>query len=133
MTEFLNSTSPIAIGSPMVIVYRLLSDLHANPLNVRIHPKEQVAKLKKIIRKVGFRNPILIDKHGMILCGHGRFLAAEALGMREVPTILVDGLSEADVRALVLADNVIHEKAGYDKRLVRSELGILLRLGTRLS
>ena len=126
MTHMLNS------ASPMTIIYRLLGDLHANPLNVRIHPKAQISKLKKIIRKVGFRNPVLIDKHGMILCGHARVLAAEALGMRKVPTILVEGLSEADVRALVLADNVIHDKAGYDKRLLRTELTYLAEIGYEL-
>ncbi len=123
MTHLSNGISRLAI------TYRLLSDLHPNPRNARTHPKAQIAKLKAIIRQVGLRNPVLIDKDDMILCGHGRVLAAEALGMLEVPTILIDGLSEADVRALVLADNVIGDKAGYDKQVLRSELKYLAEIG----
>ena len=125
-------SSPTKRTSDLKIVYRLLSDLHPNPRNARVHSRAQIGKLQSIIRRVGFKNPILIDKHGMILCGHGRVLAAEALGMPEVPTILVEDLSDADVRALVLADNVIADKAGYDKRLVRSELMYLAEIGYEL-
>ena len=126
MTDTKNTTSRLAIA------YRLLSSLHANPRNARTHPKTQIAKLKRTIAKVGFKNPILIDEAGMILCGYGRVLAAEALGMREVPTILIEGLSEADIRALVLADNVIGDKAGYDKQVLRSELSYLAEIGYEL-
>jgi DNA modification methylase len=115
--------------SRLAITYRLLSDLRANPSNTRTHPKSQIAKLQRIIAAAGFTNPILIDRQDMILCGHGRALAADALGMREVPTILIDGLSEADVRALVIADNAISDKAGCDKKLLRTELKYLAEIG----
>jgi DNA modification methylase len=111
------------------VSYRRLTTLIPNPRNARVHPKKQIAKLKAAILRFGFTNPILITAEGMILCGYGRYLAALELGLGEVPTIVIDGLGEEDVRALVLADNLIAGKAGYDQKLLRAEVKYLAEIG----
>src|SRR5215213_7281242 len=96
------------------IRYLATSSLTENPGNARTHPKAQIAKLKKAIIQFGFVSPIIIDEQLMILAGHGRHRAALELGLQEVPTITLNDMSEADVRAFVIADNIISDKAGYD-------------------
>ncbi len=125
-------SDPLSQSSHMAIAYRYVAELRENPRNAHTHSKRQIQKLVAIISQVGFNNPILIDRNDMILCGHGRRLAALELGLEKVPTILVDGLSDADVRALVLADNIIADQAGYDKAVLRSELQHLAEVGYQL-
>jgi ParB-like chromosome segregation protein Spo0J len=71
-----------------------------DPRNARTHPKRQVEQIAASIREFGFANPILVAAEGTIIAGHGRLLAAKALGMTEVPTIVLPHLSEAQQRAL---------------------------------
>lgn len=111
------------------IRYLATSFLTENAGNARTHPKAQIAKLKKAITQFGFVSPIIIDEQRMILAGHGRHRAALELGLAEVPTIMLQDMSEADVRAFVLADNIIADKAGYDKAILRSELQYLADVG----
>lgn len=111
------------------IRYMATSSLTENPANARTHPKAQIAKLKKAITQFGFVSPIIIDEQRMILAGHGRHRAALELGLAEVPTIMLRDMSEADVRAFVLADNIIADKAGYDKGILRTELQYLADVG----
>lgn len=111
------------------IRYLATSSLTENPGNARTHPKAQIAKLKKAITQFGFVSPIIIDEHLMILAGHGRHRAAVELGLAEVPTIMLQDMCEADVRAFVLADNILADKAGYDKAILRSELQYLADVG----
>ena len=111
------------------IRYLATTSLTENPANARTHPKAQIAKLKKAIAQFGFVSPIIIDEQLMILAGHGRHRAAFELGLAEVPTIMLQDMSEADVRAFVLADNIIADKAGYDKAILRSELQYLADVG----
>lgn len=77
------------------------------------------------IREFGFTNPILIDPERRIVAGHGRLLAARAFGLAEVPTITLAGLSEAQERALRLADNKIALGAGWDLEILKLELADL--------
>jgi DNA modification methylase len=77
------------------------------------------------MRKFGFTNPILVDPDGMIIAGHGRLLAAKAMGLAEVPTIELTGLNDVQRRALRLADNKIALGAGWDLDLLKLELGEL--------
>lgn len=77
---------------------------------------------------VGFTNPILADPDGRIIAGHGRLLAARALGLAEVPVITLAGLSEAQQRALLIADNKIALNAGWDLEILQGELGALSTL-----
>jgi len=93
--------------------------------NARTHTDEQIAQIAASIQEFGFTNPILAGGDGVIIAGHGRLLAAQRLGMDKVPVITLDHLSEAQRRALVIADNKIAENAGWDEDLLRSELAAL--------
>ena len=107
---------------------RLLRDIqtvHPNPLNARTHSRKQRRALAKIIRKVGFINPIVVDGSGMILAGHGRHDAAQELGMTLIPVIVLSEMTEVQKRAYALADNQLATLAGWDRGLLATELGIL--------
>ena len=86
--------------APLAVTYRSVGSLFPDPRNARTHPKRQLDQIAASIREFGFTNPILIDPEGSIIAGHGRLLAAKAMGLREVPTIELAGLSEsAEARA----------------------------------
>lgn len=106
----------------LVVVYRPTSSLRPDPGNARTHPKRQVEQLVQSIRQFGFTNPVLIDESSSLIAGHGRLIAAKDLGLNEVPTITLEGLSEAQKKALRLADNKIALNAGWDLDLLRLEL-----------
>ncbi len=93
--------------------------------NARTHSEDQIAQIAASIAEFGFTNPILIGEDEVIIAGHGRLMAAKALGLIEVPVIVLDHLTEAQRRALVIADNRIAENAGWDDDLLRSELAAL--------
>jgi DNA modification methylase len=112
-------------AAPLAVVYRPVGSLLPDPRNARTHPRRQVEQIAASIREFGFTNPILIDPDGTIIAGHGRLLAARTLGMTEVPTIVLTGLSDAQKRALRLADNKIALGAGWDLDLLKLELGEL--------
>lgn len=93
--------------------------------NARTHSADQVAQIAASIAEFGFANPILIGEDDVIIAGHGRLMAAQQLGLPEVPVIVLDHLSEAQRRALVIADNRLAENAGWDHDLLRAELAAL--------
>lgn len=103
------------------IVYRQVADLIPYARNARTHSDEQVTRIASSIKEFGFTNPILIDGDNGILCGHGRLAAAKKLGMREVPTIELSGMTDAQKRAYILADNKLALDAGWDEELLRLE------------
>jgi DNA modification methylase len=90
--------------------------------NARTHAEGQVAQIAGSIAEFGFVNPILVGADDVIIAGHGRLLAAQKLGMAEVPVIRLEHLSEIQRRALVIADNKIAENAAWDEELLRLEL-----------
>jgi ParB-like chromosome segregation protein Spo0J len=92
------------------VVWHAIDDLKPFLGNPRRHPESQIASLMKSIRKV-WTNPILIDESAMILAGHGRLEAAKRLGMSEVPTVTITGLSPGEKRAILIADNRLPERA----------------------
>ena len=104
------------------IVMRPLDALRPNPKSARTHSKRQIRDLAKAIKTVGFIGAIITDESGMILAGHARHAAAKRAGMREVPTLCVSGLSEALIRAFVLADNAFAARAGWDREILLAEL-----------
>ena len=118
---------------PLAVTYRPVESLRPDPRNARTHPKRQLEQLVASMREFGFTNPILIDPDGSVIAGHGRLLAAKALGMAEVPTIVLEGLSEAQKRALRLADNKIALGAGWDLDLLKLELAELAVLDVDLT
>src|ERR1700693_4673049 len=90
--------------------------------NARTHSATQVEQIAASIQEFGFVNPILVGPDHRIVAGHARLRAAIKLGMREVPVIVLEHLSEAQRRALVLADNQLALNAGWDEELLRAEL-----------
>jgi hypothetical protein len=93
--------------------------------NARTHSADQVAQIAASMAEFGFTNPILIGEDGVVIAGHGRLLAAKSLGLPEVPVIVLDHLTEAQRRALVIADNRIAESAGWDQQMLAAELAAL--------
>lgn len=106
----------------MEIKYKKISDLMPYANNARTHSEEQVAQICASIREFGFTNPLLIDESGGIIAGHGRLAAAKILKMDEVPTIELKGLSEAQKKAYVIADNQLALNAGWDFELLNKEI-----------
>src|SRR5712671_5868706 len=107
------------------IVWRPVGDLKPFPNNPRRHPEAQIARLMRSIEKI-WTNPILIDETGTILAGHARLEAAKRLGLTEIPTLTIVGLSEAEKRAVVIADNRLPEQAVWDFELLQDHLKELL-------
>lgn len=99
--------------------------LRPSPRNARTHSKKQVEQIVNSIRRFGWTYPILVDETGNILCGVGRWLAAQKLGLAKVPVITISSLGDAEKRALVLADNKIAANAGWNRNLLAAELGEL--------
>jgi ParB-like chromosome segregation protein Spo0J len=106
-------------SGPIKIEQRKIDALIPFARNSRTHSDEQVAQIAASIREFGWTNPILVDADNGILAGHGRLLAARKLGMGEVPVISLDGLTEAQKRALVIADNKLALNAGWDMERCR--------------
>ena len=106
----------------------LLEILKPLTSNARTHSKKQVNQIANSIVGFGWTYPILIDEHGNIIAGVGRYLAAQQLGLTKVPVIVMTGLSDVEKRALALADNKIAANAGWDRALLASELGDLATL-----
>ena len=113
----------------MEIVSRSISALTAYENNSRTHPEAQIGQIAASIKEFGFTNPVLIDEADGVIAGHGRLLAAKALGHAEVPCIVLAGLSDVQKRAYVIADNKLALNAGWDDSLLRSELFELSELG----
>ena len=90
--------------------------------NAKKHPQSQVDLLEKSIKEYGFLNPCLIDKDYNVIAGHGRILAAKQMGMDKIPCLFVEGLTDAQYKAYVLADNKLTEMGEWDMDLVLSEL-----------
>jgi len=90
--------------------------------NARTHSAEQVAQIAASIVEFGFTNPILVDSHDGIIAGHGRLMAAQELGLKTVPVVVLDHLSERQRKAYILADNQLALNAGWDTDLLRAEL-----------
>jgi len=104
------------------ILYRPITSLVPLERNARTHSPKQIRQIADSIQRFGFTNPVLIDREHRIIAGHGRVAAARLLEMEEVPTVLLDHLSDAERRAYVLADNRLAELAGWDREILAIEL-----------
>lgn len=102
-----------------------LTKLMPNVRNARTHSVPQVNQLRASLREFGFVNPILVDSDLNIIAGHGRLMAAQAEGLKKVPCVFVEYLTEAQKRAYILADNRLAELAGWDEELLKAELEAL--------
>lgn len=102
-----------------------VKDLIPYARNARTHSEEQVAQIAASIKEFGFLSPIIISKDNTILCGHGRFYAAQKLGLQKVPCIKEEYLTETQRRAYILADNKLSLNAGWDNEMLAVELSEL--------
>lgn len=90
--------------------------------NAKQHPKEQIEQIKRSIKLMGFNDPIAVWKNGEIIEGHGRLIAAKQLGMKEVPIIRLDSLSDEQRRAYILIHNQLTMNTGFDVDMLNVEL-----------
>jgi len=97
--------------------------------NSRTHSDTQVAQIASSIKEFGFTNPILIDGSNGIIAGHGRVMGAKKLGIDKVPCIRLAGLTPAQIKAYVIADNKLALNAGWDDAMLRLEFDELAELG----
>ena len=104
---------------------RLVSSLVPYAKNARTHSEAQIAQIAASIREWGWTVPVLVDEVSNIIAGHGCVLAAQKLGLADVPVMVAAGWSEAQKRAYVIADNKLAENAGWDEGILRLELGDL--------
>ena len=120
-------------GLGLRLEHRSVDALIPYARNARTHSAAQVALIAGSIREFGFTNPLLVDGESGIIAGHGRLLAARQLGLAQVPVIELAHLTREQKRALVLADNKLAERAGWDAELLALEAGELAELGVDLS
>ena len=110
----------------MKIEYLPVASLHPYERNAKQHPDDQVEHIANSIREFGFRQPIVVDADNVVVIGHGRLMAAEKLGLDAVPGVRADDLSEAQIKALRLADNKTNE-SGWDFTALEAELDELAK------
>lgn len=117
----------------LTITYRNIDNLIPYANNSRTHNDEQVLQIANSIKEFGFTNPILIDEQGGVIAGHGRVLAGKKLGLKQVPTITLVGLTEAQKKAYVITDNKLALNADWDMDLLKIELNRLEEMDFDLS
>jgi ParB-like chromosome segregation protein Spo0J len=103
-----------------------LTSLQPYARNARTHNKQQIKMIAGSIKAFGSTNPILTDQNNTIVTGHGRLEAAKLIGMPKVPAIRLENLSPEQIRAYILADNKLAEKAGWDGSILAIEQQHLL-------
>src|SRR5215470_10003377 len=115
------------------IVYRRIGEVKPDPANARQHSKKQILKLADSIKTFGFNVPVLVDAELNVVCGHGRLAACRAAGIGELPTLCLDHLSPAQIRAFRIADNRLSELAEWNEQLLARELKDLSLIGLDFS
>ena len=106
----------------MQIIETKISDLKPYEANARTHPKSQIELLKRNIIRFGFTTPCLIDQNNVIIAGHGRVIAVKEMGWETVPCVMIDTLTDDEVKALRLADNQLGLLSDWNMELVKDEL-----------
>jgi ParB family chromosome partitioning protein len=115
------------------IIYRNPAELKPDPNNSRTHSETQIGQIRASIRQFKFTNPILIDEKDRIIAGHGRHTAAILEQLQSVPTITLVGLTKAQKRAYVIADNKLALNAGWNFEMLASELDAIRDTGFDMS
>ena len=103
------------------ITYRQIKELKPYKKNAKKHNKEQVGQIANSIKEFGFTQPVIIDKHDCVVAGHGRILGAKKAGLKQVPTVCLDELTEEQIKAYRLVDNKLNESE-WDKKTLKEEL-----------
>lgn len=111
----------------MEIVYKKLREIKPYERNPRKN-EESIDRVAESIREFGFKQPIVIDKEGVIVCGHTRYMASKALKLDKVPCVVADDLSDEQIRAYRLADNKVAESSQWDYDLLDAELDEILTI-----
>lgn len=106
------------------IVYRNIKDLKPYKKNAKKHPKEQVERIANSIKEFGFTQPVIIDSNNCVVAGHGRILGAKKAGLKQVPTVMLEDLTEEQIKAYRLVDNKLNESE-WDFSLLDEELGMI--------
>lgn len=109
------------------IVYKSIKELKPYKKNAKKHSKEQIEQIANSIKEFGFTQPVLIDKNNCVVAGHGRILGAKKAGLKEVPTLCLDDLTEEQIKAYRLADNKLNESE-WDSGLLKESLDEILDL-----
>ena len=120
-------------STSLELQYTSIGNLKNNARNARTHSKHQVRQIADSIKAFGFTNPVLLDKENTIIAGHGRVAAAKLLGLSNVPTIRLENLTDDELRAYILADNRLAEKAGWDQSILAIELQHLINVESDLN
>ena len=110
------------------VTWRPPETLRVNPNNARVHSKRQIKQIARSVQEFGHLVPIIIDESSFILVGHGRLAAAQHLGLRSVPTLQASGLSDAQKRAFMIADNKLTENSGWDREKLAGQFSELIDL-----
>jgi DNA modification methylase len=118
-------SEPRRVDQRRSIVDCPIADIRLNPNNPRLHTPNQIRQIARSIEAFGFNVPVLIDARGQVIAGHGRVLAAQLLGMTQVPTILLEHLTEAQIRAFMITDNRLTENSAWDDRLLAEQFKAL--------
>lgn len=105
----------------MQVIMRKIRDLKPYKNNAKKHPKEQVNRIAESIKEFGFTQPVLIDKNNEVVVGHGRILGAKQAGLKEVPTVMLEDLTEEQIKAYRLIDNKLNE-SDWDEVLLQRSL-----------
>lgn len=116
------------MGTLKAMGLRKIADLHPYENNAKLHPPEQIEKLRRSFREFGMIVPIGVDDQDRVIYGHGRLMAAQAEGWTEVPTVTITDLTEDQRVAFIHADNLLSE-TGYDKDILRAEAQALQAAG----
>lgn len=110
------------------IKYKLIKELKPYKKNAKKHNKEQVEQIANSIKEFGFTQPVIIDKNNEVVAGHGRILGAKKAGLKEVPTVCLEDLTEEQIKAYRLVDNKLNESE-WDTELLNTELSELWDVG----
>lgn len=111
-------------ASGIKVTYRNIRELKPYKKNAKKHNKEQVEQIANSIKEFGFTQPVIIDKNNCVVAGHGRILGAKKAGLKQVPTVCLEDLTEEQIKAYRLVDNKLNESE-WDYDLLDEELGIL--------
>lgn len=109
------------------ITYRPIKELKPYKKNAKKHNKEQVEQIANSIKEFGFTQPVIIDKHDCVVAGHGRILGAKKAGLKQVPTVCLDELTEEQIKAYRLVDNKLNESE-WDNELLKQSLDEIMEM-----